>query len=70
MQFLRKVEIRRRRLSSRKEASRNREEEEEKEKEKEKEEKASKITIQWMIHQGPGPSLNHVARNNTPAPRL
>lgn len=31
------------------------------------ESKASKITIQWMIHQGPGPSLNHVARNNTPA---
>lgn len=34
------------------------------------ESKASKITIQWMIHQGPGPSLNHVARNNTPAPRI
>lgn len=31
------------------------------------ESKASKITIQWMTHQGPGPSLNHVARNNTPA---
>lgn len=30
----------------------------------------TKITIQWMIHQAPGPSLNHVARNNTPDPRI